>query len=130
MKLMRRDTKRGRVEIIPMIDTILILLIFYMSFSQFKLEEKQMNAKLPGGPGQGASIDHLTLHVYDRDNITVNGGTAFRAEDLAVYMSQLSLKPTVSIEAELQTHYGDVVAALDACALAHLRKVGIATVPQ
>ena len=36
MKLARRTVKRGRVEIIPMIDTILILLIFYMSFSSFR----------------------------------------------------------------------------------------------
>ena len=31
MKLKRRRVKRGRVEIIPMIDTIVILLIFYMT---------------------------------------------------------------------------------------------------
>ena len=33
MKLKRSNLKPGRVEIIPLIDTILILLIFYMSFS-------------------------------------------------------------------------------------------------
>ena len=30
MKIKRRKVKRGRVEIIPLIDTIVILLIFYM----------------------------------------------------------------------------------------------------
>ena len=34
MKIKRRRTKRGRVEIIPLIDTIVILLVFYMSFSR------------------------------------------------------------------------------------------------
>ena len=44
MKLNRREVKRGRIEIIPMIDTILIMLIFYMSFSTFTQKEKRIGA--------------------------------------------------------------------------------------
>ena len=47
MKLKRRKVKRGRVEIIPMIDTIVILLIFYMTFSRFAEATREANLKLP-----------------------------------------------------------------------------------
>ena len=77
MKLNRRHAKRGRVEIIPMIDTILILLIFYMSFSQFKVEERRIDANLPvyKTAAKAAVSEELeyTLHVKDRDNIIVIG---------------------------------------------------------
>jgi biopolymer transport protein ExbD len=46
MKFKRRKIKRGRVEIIPMIDTIVILLIFYMTFSRFA-EAQRANVVLP-----------------------------------------------------------------------------------
>jgi biopolymer transport protein ExbD len=47
MKLKRRRVKRGRVEIIPMIDTIVILLIFYMTFSRFVEASREGAIKLP-----------------------------------------------------------------------------------
>ncbi len=135
MKLHRRHTKRGRVEIIPMIDTILILLIFYMSFSQFKAEEKRIDAKVPGPPAESAVRDPLdiVLHVHDREHIAVAGGGVFRVDDLAVYMSQVAMvkhEGSVAIKADPDTAYGDVVAALDACALARFKRVGFVPVQQ
>jgi biopolymer transport protein ExbD len=129
MKLTRRARKRGRVEIIPMIDTILILLIFYMSFSTFRKKEKRIDAKLPSivtkvAPTQ-VTLD-IVLHVKDRDNIIVNGANTFDILSLRDAMMQLAAvgqKTTVIIEAEPNTSYQDVIGALDACAQAHLTKV-------
>ena len=47
MKLKRRRIKRGRIEIIPMIDTIVILLIFYMTFSRFAEASRESSVQLP-----------------------------------------------------------------------------------
>ena len=131
MKINRRHPKRGRVEIIPMIDTILILLIFYMSFSSFTQTEKRIDAKLPrvappgGKPPTEIPLD-ITVHVRDKDNILVNGSAAFDMFSLRDAMMQLATigqQATVIIEAEPDTSYNDVIAALDACAQAHLTKV-------
>ena len=133
MKLKRRHAKRGRVEIIPMIDTILILLIFYMSFSSFKITERRIDAQLPLlKKVSSATISptdiplDLTLHVHSKDRIIVNGGSAFDMDSLRNAManfSSIGQNATVVIEAEPDTPYEDVIVALDACALANLKKV-------
>jgi biopolymer transport protein ExbD len=129
MKLPRCNIKRGRVEIIPMVDTILILLIFYMSFSSFDAKEKAIDAKLPIVSTRVApttvALD-VGLHVKDRQHIIVNDGTVYDADGLRAAMSQLAMigqEVTVVIAADPDTDYQAVIAALDACALAKLTKV-------
>lgn len=129
MKLKRRAAKRGRVEIIPMIDTLLILLIFYMCFSTFNAREKRIDTKLPlvsvkVAPTQ-VPLD-IVLHVKDRDNIVVNSANNYDLISLRDAMMQLAMigqDTTIVIEAEPGTSYQDVIGALDACAQAHLTKV-------
>ena len=129
MKLPRRHTKRGRVEIIQMIDTILILLIFYMSFSSFKIQEKRIDARLPMISAKVAAIKiplDVTVHVRNKNEVILNGTTTFDLVSLRDAMQTLGAigqEATVVIEAEPDTNYRDVIGALDACALAKLKKV-------
>jgi biopolymer transport protein ExbD len=137
MKLKRRGIKRGRIEIIPLIDTILILLIFYMSFSSFEKKEKRIDAKMPlistkMTPATKFELD-LTLHVYSQSNILVNGA-AYDAETLRDQMKQFTTTPdqqvTVVIEGEADTKYQAIISALDACAQAKLTKVAFRPLPE
>jgi len=130
MKIKRRIAKRGRIEVIPLIDTILILLIFYMSFSSFETKEKRIDAKMPlisktMNPGTKFELD-LTLHVYSQSNILVNGAS-YDAEGLREQMKLFTTTPdqsvTVIIEGEPETKYQAIISALDACAQAKLTKV-------
>jgi biopolymer transport protein ExbD len=129
MKLKRRSVKRARIEIIPMIDTILILLIFYMSFSTFTKREKRIDTKLPlistKVPPTRVPLD-IVLHVKNKDHIIVNGAATYDILSLRDAMMQLATvgqDATIVIEAEADTSYQDVISALDACAQAHLMKV-------
>ena len=105
MKLKRRIIRRARIEIIPMIDTILMLLVFYMSFSTFSQREKRFNAKLPlvtsSMPTQ-VPLD-IVLHVNNQDNIVVNGATTYDILGLRDAMMQLTAvgqDTTIIIEAD------------------------------
>jgi biopolymer transport protein ExbD len=129
MKLRRHTVKRGRIEIIPMIDTILILLIFYMTFSTFTKREKRIDAKLPtvstAVPPTQVPLD-VTLHINDRDHILVNGVNTYDLLSLRDAMTQLAAigqEATVVIEAEPNTRYQDVISTLDVCAQAHMMKI-------
>jgi biopolymer transport protein ExbD len=134
MKLPRRHSKRGRVEIIPMIDTILILLIFYMSFSTFDAKEKRMDARLPVVSSKVSPTEvplDIVLHVKDQDQVLVNGA-AYDMVSLRDAMSQLAMigqDATVVIEADPGTSYQAVIGALDACAQAKLTKVAFRPLP-
>ena len=134
MKLKRRIIRRARIEIIPMIDTILMLLVFYMSFSTFSQREKRFNAKLPlvtsSMPTQ-MPLD-IVLHVNNQDNIVVNGATTYDIRGLRDAMMQLTAvgqDTTIIIEADPGSSYQDVVSVLDACAQAHLTKVALRPLP-
>ncbi len=135
MKLKRRIIKRARIEIIPMIDTILMLLVFYMCFSTFSKREKRFNAKLPlvnsaHAPAQ-LPLD-IVLHVKDQNHIVVNGATTFDIPGLRDAMMQLTTagqETTIIIEADPNSSYQDVVSALDVCAQAHLTKVALRPLP-
>ncbi|NQU11877.1 biopolymer transporter ExbD [bacterium] len=140
MKLPRRNGQRGRIEIIPMIDTILILLIFYMTFSTFCSSEKALEARLLLKPRPGTEAGdtpppppEIVLHVFDRNRIVVNGHTVFDVNTLRAMLAQVTaggLAARVVIEAEPATRYEDVVNTLDACALARLTQVGFRQLPE
>lgn len=129
MKLKRRNARRGRIEIIPMIDTILILLIFYMTFSSFTQKEKRMDVKIPQVSrtmkALHKEIPDIVLHVYDKNKIVVGGNQYDMSTLRETLMGFASIghEITVVIEAEADTPYEDVIAALDACAMAKLKKV-------
>jgi biopolymer transport protein ExbD len=133
VKIARRQAKRGRIEIIPMIDTILILLIFYMSFSTFTAREKSIDAKMPQlakvTPTQ-VSLD-IVLHVRSQQEIFANGAryTANTLRDAMRQLASIGQETTVVIEADPDTSYQAIVSALDACALANLRKVAFRPLP-
>jgi biopolymer transport protein ExbD len=135
MKLPRRHPKRGRIEIVPMIDTILILLIFYMSFSTFSAKEKRMDARLPVVNSKVAPTQvplDITVHVKDASEVIVNGA-AYDMVSLRDAMTQLAMigqEATVIIEADPETSYQAVIGALDACAQAKLTKVAFRPLPE
>ena len=135
MRLQRRTTKRGRIEIIPMIDAILILLIFYMSFSTFRAKEKRIDAKLPV---VNAKVDpaqvplDIVLHVHTKDQVFVNGAAydMISLRDAMLQLAAIGQDATVIIEADPTTDYQAVIGALDVCALAHLKKVAFRPLPE
>ena len=123
--------RRARIEIIPMIDTILMLLVFYMSFSTFSKRENRFNARLPSVTSARAPTQmplDIVLHVKDHGDIVVNGATTYDLPGLRDAMMQLSAvgqDASIIIEADPNSSYQDVVSALDACAQAHLTKVAL-----
>jgi biopolymer transport protein ExbD len=135
MKLQRRTLRRARIEIIPMIDTILMLLVFYMCFSTFTKRENRFSARLPvlasAAPPAQVPLD-IVLHIHDQNNILVNGATPYEIQGLRDALMQLSAvgqDTTIIIDAEPAASYQDVVSVLDACAQAHLTRVALRPLP-
>ena len=68
---------------------------------------------------------NVVLHVYDKNKIMVGGGQHDIADlrETMMGFAGIGQDMTVVIEAEPDTPYEDVIGALDACAMAHLKKV-------
>ena len=74
MVIKRRKIKRGRVEIIPMVDTIVILLIFYMTFSRFAEMVYDAKVELPSsvaGDEFEKRPDQIIVNMFSGDDIRV-----------------------------------------------------------
>ena len=65
MKFAPPELRKARIEIVPMIDTIFFLLVFFMftTMSMVKMHALALNVPLDGGLAKGAAPARLTLSV-------------------------------------------------------------------
>ncbi|MFH1823916.1 MAG: biopolymer transporter ExbD [Candidatus Firestonebacteria bacterium] len=128
MRLKKRKTyKRGRIELIPLIDTILMLLIFYMSFGKLVKEERKLEASLPAYASDTSSeiSSSITVEVTGGGKLIVND-EEYTLEGFSNMLSGLSLvSETVSIvlKGKENIFYQDIIDALNACARNGIKNV-------
>ena len=138
MKLKRRRIKRGRVEIIPMIDTIVILLVFYMTFSRFSEAAKEQTLKLPDSiagdefkqlPGQ------VMINMFSKDQILISKKN-YTLEELPDFLQGLrdqdparygNGKMSLILRGSREMSYADLSAFMKACAKSRIADVTFAT---
>jgi biopolymer transport protein ExbD len=136
MKLKRRHIKRGRVEIIPMIDTIVILLIFYMSFSRFAEMEREARVRLPTsqvGDDFKKTANQLIVNMVSADDVTICG-RAYKASDLPALIGRMkTMDPRLNsliLRGTRDMTYKDLSAFMKSCASAGIADVTFATLEQ
>lgn len=133
MKLKRRQIKRGRIEIIPMIDTIVILLIFYMSFSTFVESAQRAAIELPESrSGEEFQVlpEQVIVNMESSDRMFVGNDvmTVDRlAEALLAVKAQQPQVNAVILRGNRAMTYTDLSAFMAACAAAGITDVSFTT---
>jgi biopolymer transport protein ExbD len=134
MKVKRRNIRRARIEIIPMIDTIVILLIFYMSFSRFAEVERQAGIKLPialVGDSFEKLPNQIVVNMSSSDSVTVDG-QSYKLDELPALLHRLqSVRPNLNslvLRGSRALTYKDLSAFMTVCAKAGIADVAFATV--
>jgi biopolymer transport protein ExbD len=133
MKIKRRRVRRGRVEIIPLIDTIVILLIFYMSFSRVAEMNRESKVDLPptvSGDEIRSETDKVTVNMLSGDDIRVAGRTYTVADLIQFLRKQKADNPKISIilRGDRKMTYKDLSDLMGACAKAGIADVTFATI--
>ena len=73
MRIQRRNPKRARIEIIPMIDTIFFLLVFFMISTLSMSQYRGMPVNLPkAASGQQAPADSAAITIDKESRIFLN----------------------------------------------------------
>lgn len=135
MKLKRRKIKRGRIEIIPMIDTIVILLIFYMTFSRFVEASREANIKLPmtrAGDEFKQLPGQVIINMFNAAELIIDK-RPYRVEDLPGLIRNLRehdpryANLSVILRADRDMTYRDLSEFMKACARAGVVDVTFAT---
>jgi biopolymer transport protein ExbD len=133
MRLQRRSIKKARIEIIPMIDTIFFLLVFFMISTLSMTQFKGMPVNLPkAASGQQAPAESAAITIDKDGRLFLNQQAIDRAALSDALKQQLAKNADmlVVINADDGVAHGQVVEVMDIARAANVAKMAIAVKPK
>ncbi len=133
MKLPRKVRRKARIEIIPMIDTMFFLLVFFMVATLSMTMQRGIQVNLPHAASARDEIKQvvtLTLTkegklYFDKETIPSPAEAALRLAAL----SKANTEVSVVINADRAVEHGQVVDLMDAARQAGVTKIAVAVKP-
>lgn len=130
MKLARLPQKKARIEIIPMIDTMFFLLVFFMLATLSMTNQYSMPVQLPNATGAQDKVQQVvTLTVtkdgvlyYDKEPVVSKQDAVSRLLQRRQEVSQLS----VIINADRRVEHGLVVELMDSIQQIGIPRIAVA----
>ena len=133
MRIQRRNIKKARIEIIPMIDTIFFLLVFFMISTLSMTQFKGMPVNLPKATsGQQAPAESAAITINKEHQIFLDKQPVEKTS-LADRLGGLIAKNPellVVINADDGVEHGHVVEVMDIARSANVAKMAIAVKPK
>lgn len=125
-----RLERQPRIMMIPMIDIIFFLLVFFMMSTLYMVEQQTIPINLPQAASAQSDLPRSVCISITRD-----GRILFEQEDISVDLLQKRVQVELNKERELvfvirsdkQAEYGKVVVVLDQLKLSGVQRVAIAT---
>jgi biopolymer transport protein ExbD len=129
MQIRQRPVKRVRIEIIPMIDVIFFLLVFFMVTSLAMTRINSVKVVLPKTSGKPQNVQqNIILTVRKDGSLLVNKSTV-TLDSLGpqlVALMQSNPQAVVIVNADEGAGYGTVVEAMDKAKEVGVRKFALA----
>jgi biopolymer transport protein ExbD len=133
MRIQRRSIKKARIEIIPMIDTIFFLLVFFMISTLSMTQFKGMPVNLPkAASGQQAPAESAAITIDKDGKLFVNQQAIDKAALAEALRQQLAknAEMLIVINADDGVQHGLVVEVMDIARGANVAKMAIAVKPK
>lgn len=126
----RRQLKKARIEIIPMIDTMFFLLVFFMIATLSMTVMRGMPVNLPKAEASRKDLtENVSVTLTKNSNVYFNKQEIGRAELTTLLLAELSKNPDilVMINADEEVSHGKVVELMDEIKMAGVTRLAIAT---
>jgi biopolymer transport protein ExbD len=133
MRLQRRSLKKARIEIIPMIDTIFFLLVFFMISTLSMTQYRGMPVNLPkAASGQQAPAESAAITIDKDGRLFLNQQVVEKVALGDALKQQLAknAEMLVVINADDGVAHGQVVEVMDIARAANVAKMAIAVKPK
>jgi biopolymer transport protein ExbD len=133
MRIQRRNPKKARIEIIPMIDTIFFLLVFFMISTLSMAQYRGMPVNLPkAASGQQALAESAAITIDKESRIFLNKEEVDQAAlgDLLRQQLEQNADLLIIINADDGVEHGRVVEVMDIARAANVAKMAIAVKPK
>ncbi|HEX3046111.1 MAG TPA: biopolymer transporter ExbD [Bacillota bacterium] len=116
---LRIKRKRSRIEIVPMIDIMFFMLVFFMLFSTLKTTQTGIRVELPKTLHLGQTAQNTVVISITKDNNLFFGKDPV-AVDLLTGRVQQELQTDTStvfvVKPDITVSYGELVKVMDALA--------------
>jgi biopolymer transport protein ExbD len=127
----KRNTKLEhgleQIDIAPLIDTIFLLLIFFMLTSSFTFQSG-INVKLPKAVTSDVIQEENLIVTITSENVTYLNGTVITLKELKEKLSQPGTKEhPLLIKADRRASVGRIVDVWDLCRELGIERINIAT---
>ena len=129
------EVRAAHIDLTPMIDTVMFLLIFFMLTTTLGPKETDLGITLPGMMEQAGPVDMPDEQVIEIDakgNVMLNG-TLYEGKQMPALVGTLvryrlssqasKIKFMITIQAEDAASYDRVVDVMNACAGAGIKDV-------
>ena len=125
-----RIERSPRLMIIPMIDIIFFLLVFFMMSTLYMVEQRTLSVNLPP-----AATSQAELHKNTAITVTREGRVLVEQEDIPLELLRTRIQAQLArradaafiLRADKQAEYGRVVAVLDELKAMGIRRIAVAT---
>lgn len=133
MRIPRRSIKKARIEIVPMIDTIFFLLVFFMISTLSMTRFKGMPVNLPkAASGQQAPAESAAVTINKDGRVSLDKEPVEKSALADRLRRRLEKNPglLVLINADDGVEHGRVVEVMDIARSADAAKIAIAVKPK
>jgi biopolymer transport protein ExbD len=133
MRIQRRTPKKARIEIIPMIDTIFFLLVFFMISTLSMAQYRGMPVNLPKAASERqAPAESAAITIDKQARLFLNKQAVDKAELGELLRQQLTKNADllVVINADDGVEHGHVVEVMDIARSANVARMAIAVKPK
>ncbi len=122
------EVKRARIEIIPMIDIMFFLLVFFMMMTLNMIPSTGVASNLArSSTATPMDTPKVLVTVNDEGGISVDGVSLLPAQLIALLGTKGEPgKIVVTIAAEKETPFQDIFKVMDACRQAGVSQIGLA----
>lgn len=130
MQIRQKPVKRVRLEIIPMIDVIFFLLVFFMVSSLAMTRINSIKVLLPKTQGNPENMKQNIILTVKKDGSLLVNKTPVTLDTLGtqlVYQMQANPQDAVIVNADQGAPYGQVVQAMGKAKQAGVHKFALVT---
>jgi biopolymer transport protein ExbD len=133
MRLESEEDNYGGINLMPLVDVVFLLLIFFLAATTFQNEEVELNLRLSeaNSGDAGKAKKQLIISLLQDDTVTMGGRTvtmeALRQKLVAAITR--NKEQAVLVRGDSSAQFGVGLQVLDACRLAKIKKVNFAAQP-
>lgn len=122
------EPKKARIEIIPMIDVMMFLLVFFVLISLNVIPAVGIPTNLPQSTAPSSIDPEKPVIITVRKEGTIDiDGQIFQYEELSARLTSLQKSKNVIVKSDRDGRIQDLVRLMDSLKIAGVLKVSIAT---